>query len=407
MNIRKTALENPTLALVLFFLLVLLGPLGSISATFGQLALLVAAPLVFKNYGLSGIRQQPVLISQLTALSALGVAFALSAQDLLSSLHVLNFLAVVLCLPLFLLACRVEHKELWCLIANAALIGLTLTLAVSLFQVVIQGSPRALGFASNENIIARFALIAGFVSLVGYMVAEPPRRLVYLLGPVLGISICLLSQSRGAFLALPVLLFVSGAFLLGGLAKQIGRMQAILIVCVAAILLMFVLILMSSRVSELGSVLSNVLAGQSGGEAVDVRVDLYFSSWKALWAQPFFGHGWQNMVHVANEALSDSARTQSLLGYRHLHSDFLNFGVGAGLIGVLVWLTFLFAPFYWALHNVKGAQNEPARYVLVLLPATVFVFGLTDMSLGYDVITVTYFGLIALALAGVRPAPEL
>ncbi|MCZ4271889.1 O-antigen ligase family protein [Maritalea porphyrae] len=406
MSIGKTARENPTLALVLFFLLVLMGPLGSISATLVQLVLLISIPFVFREVRFAEILRQPLIATFFATYFALALAFIAATGDPVAGLHSINFLAVLLAAPLFVLGRKLEHRDLWQLVSGFALLGLLVTLALVLFQTTALGLPRAEGYASNANIIARYALVTGFVCLVGVRTFTGNLRFLFLLGPFLGVIICLLSGSRGAFLALPVFMLAAVGFLLADFARRVGTIRIALLVFVLACVSLIGLVLMSDRLFQLGKTVSDVMAGNSAGEAVDVRLDMYVAGWRAFLDQPIFGYGWPNIVSAANDALSPTARTSSLLAYRHLHNDFLNFAVGGGLVGVLAWLTFLLAPLIWTWNIAPGERNSSARFVLFLLPCALFVFGATDMSIGYDVMTVVYFCLIYLALSTVRQTAQ-
>ena len=402
----ETVRKSPLSVLIALFLFVTMGALGSISATLAQLCVLCTLPLIWNEAWRASLAGEPVLVAFLSAFLALVVAFVVSTQQASGALQGASFLAVVFAAMLFVYLRRFETSTLVNVVATTALAGVLLSLIVAAVQVWGLGFARAEGWASNANVLARVAILSGFVCLIGFRAKDWRRTSPFLLGPIVGVLVVVLSGSRGAFIALPVLILVSSIFFVTPHFQKKVPLLVWLLIGVVCVLGTMVFVSMSDRMLQMGATISAVLAGQSAGEAVDARIDMYGAGWFAFLASPIFGHGWSNIVGAANASLSPTAVSESLLGYRHLHSDFFNFAVGGGIVGLVAWGTFIFAPLakatlFWP---AKGGWN--ARYLLVLLPTSYLAFGLTDITFSYDILTVSYFFIIAIALSMAKPTNQ-
>lgn len=390
------------LGLVGIFAFVLIGPLGSISATIAQALVLLSIPiLLFDISGAKSLGEQPVLMAFLAGFFALAASFAIVDASIFSTLHALNFFALFLTLPLYLCAKSVHPRFLVKCLVVAAMLGVIATFFTAIYQTYMVGLYRVEGYASNANIFARVALVLGFVSFAGTYTFSSWRRHLFALVPVLAIVVVILSGSRGAFFALPI--FVIGACVLVALTaknKSFPKLYWIFAILLLGGLAVFAL--GSSRFNELLSVVLNVFEGAPAGNSVDIRLQIYGAGWRAFLTQPILGFSWEKMVTAADAFYEPISGIASLMIFKHLHSDFINFAVGAGIVGILCWLTFLVAPIWWALSLVTGRENLIPKYLLLVLPLAYFVFGLTDMAIGYDALTVLYGFTIAIALACVR-----
>jgi len=403
----ETARNSPMLILVALFLFVTMGALGSISATLAQVGALIVVPFIWKANWRIELASEPVLLSFLAAYFALAIAFAIALQDIGGALHSVNFLAALLSAILFVYLRDVESSKLLKIVAWSAFIGTALSTAVSLYQVWGVGIGRAEGWASNANVLARVALLGGFVSLIGFDTQHWKKTSLFLLGPVFGVIVVILSGSRGTFIAIPPLVLVFTIYFAVLLLQMKKYAQLWLLGGVAIVFGAIVFFSMSDRMSQIGNTISMVLSGQSAGSSTDTRIDMYWAGWNAFLASPFVGHGWPNIIVAADQALLSDARGSTLIGYRHLHNDFFNFSVGGGIVGIAAWMIFIFAPLARALLFWPANSMHEGRYLLVLLSISYLTFGLTDITFSYDVLTVSYFFIVAIALRLSQSSPSI
>ena len=152
-----------------------------------------------------------------------------------------------------------------------------------------------------------------------------------------------------------------------------------------------------TAVSSIGDVFGGTA---SADVATYERQILLAAGWTSFLSSPWIGYGWANLSYAA--AAADPAHLGQLAGQVFMfHNDALDFAVAAGVFGIAVYLALLAAPIVGALAAPRDSLRTVRVYGALVLSISFFVFGLTDMTLGYDVTTTLYAFLTALLL-GVR-----
>ena len=101
--------------------------------------------------------------------------------------------------------------------------------------------------------------------------------------------------------------------------------------------------------------------------------------------------------------LSDAAKPVQLSMY---HNDFFNAAVSAGIVGIVAWLATLLAPIVGVLVMPRDRISTLRLYSALLLSLSFLIFGLTDMTFGYDLPTTLHAFLTAIVLGAFRePEP--
>lgn len=283
-------------------------------------------------------------------------------------------------------------------VAQAALGGAMLSLAVAVWQTMTAG--RAAGIASDPIWSAQSAVILGFLALIGLIAARGTLRYLFLLGPVAGLVTAVLTGSRGPMLAALPLALVA-ILLLQGRAR-LALLGLVLGLALAAVPASFLYPPLEKRLSSTQEVVSELIAGAAFTDhSIAVRRELLAGAVGAFGDRPLFGYGWDRRVEAvygqlpggaeAVEAIDDGMR-----GNRHLHADLLDFGVGAGVFGLLAYVLALLAPIAGAFRSGHGGQYRERRLGTALLSTGFFACGLSYVTLGYEFPTALYIAIAAI-----------
>src|SRR5690606_3858330 len=88
------------------------------------------------------------------------------------------------------------------------------------------------------------------------------------------------------------------------------------------------------------------------------------------------------------------------------HNDLVNFAVAGGVVGIICWLLLLAAPLLGTLTRARDSLARARLYCCLVLTLGYAVFGLTDMTIGYDLPTTLYCFLTVAILALFRREPS-
>jgi O-antigen ligase len=262
------------------------------------------------------------------------------------------------------------------------------------YDVLIQHRARAHGWAQGGNLMARTVVLAGFMALCGVFAVNSRWRWLYLLGPVFALYALYLTGTRGVFIAVPVL----GVIALWALMRELRASRrwyfaggAVVVVAIGLVALV------SKRFSALGSLLEHVAVNSStvtdGGTAARLR--MWGVGIRVFWKSPWIGSGWANFKSAS---LPDKIY--------FFHNDFLDMAVAAGVVGIIAWIATIAAPLVGVVLMPRDRFANLRLYCALILSASLFIFGLTDMTLGYDLPTTLHAFLTAIVLGAFRePEP--
>ena len=383
----------------LFVLPAIVGRNTSVTLAIGAL-LLLFSPASLKT--LREASPNPVDWIFLGSFVALGIAFALSSQDLNDFKYILNFAPYLLMVPLRKHFERLARGNAAQTIAWMALAGTALFTAVALFEIFIEGRSRVYG-PMNPFQFAYTTMLLGFLSLAGLFIPGSSRRWIFLAGPVLAVFTVMISGTRGALLAAPVLALLAFVFTLVTMPKQ---RKIILVSAVAGLGLFAVLLVIAMQLGLSRSISGldvprQLLAGeQIDGSSLE-RLTMLQGAWGAFWDSPIFGHGWRNMVtaiypHVPPEML------ERMKGFRHLHNGYANFASGAGLIGLISFLLVLAAPVLGTFFIPRDSQYHARLFLVLTLSLGFAAFEFTYILLGFDYHGFQFVFMTAVFLGFVR-----
>ena len=396
------------------------GALGSVASVGAILLTLPLVPLAFAPGAWTAVRGQPAMPAFVAVFAILAAAFAITARDGGDLLYAANFIALPLAPIVFLAARQLPGTRTLLGIGALALLGTAVAVGWGLYQVLGISAQRAYALFAGGNLMPRVALVCGFLPLAGLFATQSRWRFALLLGPLLAIVALVLSGSRGALLAAPFAIAVAAVFILTHPAIRHpwrllamlagGGLLAILALVVAGavtgnISLNAIWLRFEGIAATIGQVLG---AGRTDDGSTNQRLDMLTAAWRAFFDAPWLGHGWGNFAHAASPYMDLSSPIYGGVEdpYFMFHNDVANLGVAAGLAGVACWMALLLAPVMGnALLPRDGLSRERA-YCLMLMSVTYIVFGLTDMTFGYDLTTTLYAYLTAIVLGAFREVPR-
>ena len=362
----------------------------------GNIVFLTTAALSLLGLRKADLRPvaRPIVWMPLTGLVLLGTTYAIAAGSIAGLTGVLPFAPILAIWPLVALASRGDDPSPF-LLATLCLVGVAGTTAVALNDFLLTGSNRAGGSIANPIHFADVALLAGYLSLLGLVCLKSPQRYLYLLGPVLAAVSVAFSGTRGAIVALVIMAGL--AIVCAALFRLINMRTLLLVVALAATSLAIVFAVGVGQISGVQRILvdmGDVLrTGMPTDYSTAVRLGMYQGGVDAFLASPLFGHGPFAFVDAA-------AATQTaplFVGAPHLHNDIVDFAASCGIVGLVAFCLFLFAP----LVDTMRAPASPTRKGLIVLVAALtagyFVMGLTNAMFGILNLTV-YFAAICVVV---------
>jgi len=335
----------------------------------------------------------------LAGFASLAACFAVTATQPGDAIYALNFVMLVLAGPL-LLAMRDGAAPLntsriaWLALAGAAIAFALVGLAV------LGGETRGYWRALGPIRISNTALLLGFIALAGLFVEGSRWRWLLLLGPVFGIAVTLLSESRGPLLALALMAPLALAFgwrLVPRSLRLPGGVALVILIGAGTLLL-----LTQERFTRLPQIVGDIMSGSAVGDyTTQIRFVLYRAAIEAIQQSPWIGHGWANLM-TAVQPFLDGEGSDYAATLPQLHNDVLDFAVAAGVVGIAVYLLLLAAPLVAAWRSPHDSQRLVRLYGASVLVASYVGAGLTDLMFGFEFHTALYVVLAAILIGYCR-----
>jgi O-antigen ligase len=352
----------------------------------------------------------------LLAFAIIAACFALTAQAPGDVLYAFNFIMLPLFGPITLELARGGHRGNGRRIAQMALAGTVLALAMALFRLMILGEPRADSLMFGAILLGNTAILLGFLSLAGLLIGGQGRW-VFALGPFVGVLVNALTGSRGPLLGLfPLILFAT--LFLGWRLRW--KPYVILLITMGCLgISVGIVLLTQSRAASILEAFGTMFmlqptpevgADGSSGAALDGTANIRLVLWRAGYAAfleaPWFGHGWARLMAAIVPHLSPEHLVHARLP--HLHNDIINFAVAGGIVGIAAYLLLLVTPIAAAWRSPRDSLFHMRLYGCAVLVISYFFAGLTDLMFGFEFHTAIYVCLSAILLGYCREerAPE-
>ena len=386
-------------AVVIFALSPLVGSIASVVAV---LLVLATTPAAFAPGWRQTLIAQPGALLLTGAFVALTLAFVVTARAPADVSFALNFLALPAVAVICLVARGSDRTGLLVAVFNLCLAGAIFGALVAVVSVLMLGMDRGQGFAGGPNLLPRIAIPLGLAAAGALLVVSGKRRLIYYAGPAAAAVATLFSGSRGAAVALAVLVVMLAGFMLS--RRDLRRdLWVLVILCVLASALGALVVpeLAERFTSIVPTAIELLTTGTTVDSPTDQRLDGLVFAPDAFLAAPLFGWGWANM----GAAVGSAGAPPEVAAIEHyfFHADLANFAVGAGVLGLAAWLAILLSPLVGVAMAGRDAMHGARLYVALMLAVSFAVFGLTDYTLGYDLPTTLFAFLTATLLVSAPP----
>lgn len=397
---RAASIAGTTLAWgVAIFLILLAGVVGSIGSVGAALCAILLLPFVWSRDGVAALRAAPAIQIFALVFVALAACFVLSARAPADVRYVGNFIALPLAIPVFLAARRATSDHIVLSVSILCLAGALVTLIVAGNDVFGRHLVRATGYYMGPNLIARLALLFGFLSLAGLFVTRWRWRFLLYLGPAAGLVVTYFSGTRGALIIAPPLALMVCLFLVIGRRER--RHAAIF--AVLTIVALAIMTFASDRMSGIGVIAEGVIQGDASSDmSTNMRLAMIHSAFELFPGSPIFGYGWASFSRTTYPILIKVFGMAQEDPNFQLHNDIANFMLAAGGIGLVCLVALFVAPIVGALRSPRDTLFSVRLYCCLQLSAWAAVSGLTDLTFGYDLPTTLYAFLTAIVLGSFR-----
>ncbi|QCI63200.1 O-antigen ligase family protein [Phreatobacter stygius] len=280
--------------------------------------------------------------------------------------------------------------------------GAISALIYSASEVFVFGRWRATAGMGNAIPFGDVAILAAGLSLIGFTRLPRPHKLFALVAMGAGFGACLLSQTRGALLALPLIVLALGIYLWPTIRRRTA--MAVLVLSVVGVTVggLGIIANVPSRLAALKSSLETGQALNSHDESTAHRAILWTYGAEAFLARPVFGYGSQNAVgEVRRRAARDGFDVPP---YRHLHNEFITTAVGRGLVGLAALLLLLAAPIIVAIGSVRDDRYRDRVAFAIMLSGGYAIFGMTNLIFSHDQMNTVFVSAFLVLLVGVHQA---
>jgi O-antigen ligase len=359
----------------------------------GELAGHACEKLLLK-FGLAG------LAVSLVSLLAGGRLVEISSAELDYFDKQLRFLFFV---PFLVLMKRtgVPEKLIWWGAVTAALCAGFYSIAIKIV------SPETVRISAINNPInfGYFSVIAAFVSINGLFFFIKRKKYLFFLPVVaffMGLTGTILSGSRGAWLAIPILLVVT-IFNFTRHCKPVYVFSAVLSgFALAAVI----------GASVESSIVQTRLAQVSGGvekyfaarddlkpwESVGVRLEMYRVALAMIEDNPLLGVGPGRYQYTVIEDIGSGKTSKVIDRFKYPHNDYLTVAACTGVPGLIIFLiTVYFLPLYILYVSSGRDPGQPLFWAGVIIVTGYMVFALSNTTL-FKNVRIYYYCLTLCAI---------
>ena len=279
------------------------------------------------------------------------ISFLVMPKSRVGQMHLEDYGVFLMIIPLYLLLRQFRiNLTVFLLVISVVLIGLGVQSYLSI-STRPSGGVNAMRFA-NVTLIMSFFLMVAFVVL-----KSPTKRAksMLVLASCFGLFACLMAQSRGALLSIPVLVFAYSIYL-----YRKGDSRIFLMVILLG-LVSLAFLSQQSRVQKTFSSVEEYFEGDSRS-ALGARFDMFKAAFILIKEKPVFGHG---LGSYPVEASKIRVRIPSMnyeVGlWNNPHNEILLVMVEKGVIGLVTLVLVFWAPayFFWqALRRSSRFKNN-------------------------------------------------
>jgi len=256
-------------------------------------------------------------------------------------------------------------------------LGILIAFIIISYEYFIQDILRPSGVMSQEKFGYIHLLLLFFV-IVGSVLGNGAFKKFSYLCITAGFFVLIVNQTRGAWIAF---IFMSLFFIyllyknqfLSGIMSSVST-----IVVITLVLLFYKIDIVQDKVDLIKSEIVLWSDGNKIPTSIGLRLEMYESGVKAIENLPIMGYGLRNTNNVVAE-ISDYRMSPIIIGYNHLHNDYLIHLIAKGVPGLLSVLALLLLPL--AVFMKRIPKNDSYRDTISIYCGISFCLGLSIMGL--------------------------
>ena len=231
-----------------------------------------------------------------------------------------------------------------------------------------------------------------------------PRRTLTLalliVAGVCGLFSVYLSQTRGAWIAIPFFVFIAVSTLMHQ-QKTRTKIFTYVAIVVTLIVLSSATDIVKDRIIDAQQNITEFTLKTNLDTSVGVRFQLWNASWIMFKEHPIFGVGKENFSDELHTLKDRGIITEAAAKQYHSHDEILYGMSTLGIFGLLATLITYLVPGYYFGKNMfhSNGQIHAAAAMGLSLCIGYFIFGLVDVMFGWNMCNVFYTISIAVLLA--------
>lgn len=254
------------------------------------------------------------------------------------------------------------------------------------------------------------ALLMGVLALLSIGWNGPSEKVAIALKLIAGGSAMYgsyLSQTRGAWLALPVFMMIAFA-----LARNL-RLRHRLVFFVAALVLLSSSYPLSraiqNRIDQAVTDVSHYLDATDRDTSLGIRLQLWRSSWLLFKESPVFGIGPEQFPRALQQLAARHEISAAAAAHPHSHNELLFHMTILGIPGLLAILSLYLVPGFYFFREIThpDLRTRTVAAMGLALVLGFFIFGLTDVMFFWTVSHTFYVIVLAALFAHLVKGKEL
>ena len=298
---------------------------------------------------------------------------------------------VLLFIPLFYVLAKkylLDESVFWKLIIASSMFTFFWVVLLIIEWPVERGT----GLLSNKINRGNMGMLFALFSMVSFFaVQERGWRALASLTFLSGVTLSILSGSRGGWLALLFSLLTISFFLYRyRFVKALREIFILQAVFVFLIIIFWDYLPIEPRIDAAINNIEDYLNGKVS-TSVGARIEAWKISTYAFMEKPWLGWGWTN-YNEAQAYIMNGGKAKSMQLLGHPHNQFFLFLVETGVLMTTMFLIFILWPMIFALRSLSGMKANGSKdgvFIVVLL--LVMVEAVVEFSLSDDTFSQKYF----------------
>ncbi len=394
-------------SLLLLLFPVLANQVTHASSTVLAILMLMGLPVVLSNSKRPLLSTPEKWVMWMFGAYSLVYLFSFALHGLLGHLldprlkYLGDALRMLCMLPVFALFRYLKISEgfLWSGI-NAAALMAGIYAIYSFFRIApgarVDGSYDAIAFGDISLTLA----VMSIASLNWLKKKHKGSQFIPLSAFVLGMTACILTGSRGAWVAIPGL-FVILFFYMGRYVNLVSRLMLVGICCLLAIAAYKVpATKVAPRIKSAFTEVTDYFQGEIRYGGATVRLQGWRAGAHIFRAHPIIGAGPGNFKPMIDQLVAQGKLPENMAWHSQPASTFLASMVDCGLIGLLALLGMFISPLWISIRLIqRGDENRNFGYALMMLVVAFFHFGLSETIFRRSVYTNFYIIMVGAIMA--------